>query len=587
MNKRIIGLSIIAILLLSSISVISAADEDRSYSIEKGDIILTVGSLGDLYVSEFYQYKFDGEFNGVYRDIPLKPGESISNINITVDGAYFTYKVLNFNESTTIRVYLYSDEAHTQPIKDTTVTINYNYIHDGVVKIYNDVGELQYKLWGEEWDVDVDSLTAMVQFNSSEGIEYWINPYFLKSSETWDGSILTINTGKLESGEYLELRSIIPLNQFANETPYAKIVHENGYETIHKIQDDYENSIKFNETLYAIIPILLLLSLIIPLRSYLKHGREPKIDYIGEYEREPPSDLPPLFVNAMFGKDDDVGYCSDKGFQAVIMDLIDRGIIEINGSEDNLIFKIKYENVEGLEEYEIKFLAILERYAEEGEVSLKEMTKKLKNRTEADIFEEIYKDTVKSYEKEYVKPELEKYFDNEGHDQITMYALILIVASIIVIIIAMFSSPQVPMTVMARMIALGTVAIGVILLTLNNRYGGKWTKYGREESKKWENFSKFLKDFSLIKEHPPQSVVIWNKYLIYATALGDAKAVEKAMKELSPENYQYNDLYRYNHYHGGRAFSTVMSTASSHSTSGSDGAGGVGGGSGGGGGGAF
>ena len=65
------------------------------------------------------------------------------------------------------------------------------------------------------------------------------------------------------------------------------------------------------------------------------------------------------------------------------------------------------------------------------------------------------------------------------------------------------------------------------------------------------------------------------------------EAVEKAMKELSPENYQYNDLYRYNHYHGGRAFSTVMSTASSHSTSGSDGAGGVGGGSGGGGGGAF
>jgi uncharacterized membrane protein len=37
---------------------------------------------------------------------------------------------------------------------------------------------------------------------------------------------------------------------------------------------------------------------------------------------------------------------------------------------------------------------------------------------------------------------------------------------------------------------------------------------------------KYIKDFSLIKEYPPESVKVWNKYLVYATALGIADEVE-------------------------------------------------------------
>ena len=98
-----------------------------------------------------------------------------------------------------------------------------------------------------------------------------------------------------------------------------------------------------------------------------------------------------------------------------------------------------------------------------------------------------------------------------------------------------------------------------------------------------------MKDNSLIKEHPPESIVIWRKYLIYGAALGVADKVYKSMKLQVPNISDYDDgLFMY-HYYGGygifySAYHTSISTTSS-SDAGSFG--GLGGGSGGGGGGAF
>ena len=99
-----------------------------------------------------------------------------------------------------------------------------------------------------------------------------------------------------------------------------------------------------------------------------------------------------------------------------------------------------------------------------------------------------------------------------------------------------------------------------------------------------------MKDNSLINEHPPESIVVWRKYLIYGAALGIADKVYENMKLQVPNYLDYeDDLFMY-HYYGGyglmySAFRTGESVANPSSDSG--GFGGLGGGSGGGGGGAF
>ena len=107
------------------------------------------------------------------------------------------------------------------------------------------------------------------------------------------------------------------------------------------------------------------------------------------------------------------------------------------------------------------------------------------------------------------------------------------------------------------------------------------------------NFKKFLTDNSLIKEHPPESIVVWNKYLVYGTALGVADKVYESMKLHEPrvadDDYYYGDLYMFHSYSGlimlESAFNNGISAANPSSDGG--GFGDIGGGSGGGGGGAF
>ncbi|MBO5152323.1 MAG: DUF2207 domain-containing protein, partial [Methanobrevibacter sp.] len=84
--KKIAGIVILSIILLSAAN--TAYAEDKDYKIIDALIDLTIANDGLLHVNESYTYSFDGTFNGVYRDIPLKDGESIDNIKVYIDGAY-------------------------------------------------------------------------------------------------------------------------------------------------------------------------------------------------------------------------------------------------------------------------------------------------------------------------------------------------------------------------------------------------------------------------------------------------------------------------------------------------------------------
>ena len=85
--NKVLVILLISILLFSSVSPL-AADDDRSYTIDDAIINLTVEKSGLLHVDEAYLYSFDGEFNGVYRDIPLKSGERVRNVKVSAEGAY-------------------------------------------------------------------------------------------------------------------------------------------------------------------------------------------------------------------------------------------------------------------------------------------------------------------------------------------------------------------------------------------------------------------------------------------------------------------------------------------------------------------
>ncbi|HIH75431.1 MAG TPA: DUF2207 domain-containing protein, partial [Methanosarcina sp.] len=49
---------------------------------------------------------------------------------------------------------------------------------------------------------------------------------------------------------------------------------------------------------------------------------------------------------------------------------------------------------------------------------------------------------------------------------------------------------------------------------------------------RWDHFKKYLTDLSALKEYPPESIKVWDSYLVYATALGVARQVFQNMPRI-------------------------------------------------------
>ena len=609
MNRKLIVTLIVSLFLIATISSLGFAeggsDDDRSYDISKGDVQLFVEENGLIHVKETYEYVFQGEWNGVYRDIPLKSGESLKNIKVKTEGAYNSFQILDEeNNVKRIKVFLYSNSEQTQKIANQKVIVTYEYDFLNVINLYDDIGALDFKLLGEYWDTSMEKFTATVHFKSNEGIKYWLNPSYYVENSNWNGNSLEIETKRIPVENYFEIHAAIPASQFNTEKPfYAVKKSGDGLAIMEKNQKEYEDSLNSKNTFYTIVAILMILSVIIPIGAYLIYGREPKISYDAIYEKEPPTDDSPAFVNAFVGKGD-VGNVGMDGFQGTIMDLINRKYILIDSTNVNpddskktqsksLKLKIDRTKISELEPFEQQLMHILLMFEQNGEVDLHYLSSSLSNESIAKQFKERYDNWGSSFKNRYFgDEELSKFFIGTGSMIMNIYGIIGIIIGFIGIIIPFFSfgpTPDAPPILFYSGILL--LIMGIISLALPQTVGGRWTEYGKEYHDKWMNFKKYLTDFSLIKEHPPESVTIWNNYLVYASALGIADKVKKSMEMYVPagelERYDSYSFYRYGGY--GVMYSSFndgLSTASkSESSSGSSGS--SGGGSGGGGGGAF
>lgn len=592
---KLSSLLLLLVLLLSVLPAISfAADDDRSYTIPKATFDLYVQENGNLKVKETLHYSFSGTYNGVYRDIPLKTGERIENLKISTSGAYSDYQVTNKSDMTSLKIFLYSNSQKTTPItnKDVVVTIEYDMVN--VIKIYNDIAELQFKVWGEDWEVDVGELSTNVHLKSQEGVKYWLNPPYYVLSDVWEGSVLKILTQSISSGNFFEVRLAIPKDQFTNPV-LARQVNQDGLAQMEKIQQDYQNQINFYNTLYSLLAILMLLSIVSPVIIYFKYGREPKSSYQGEYERELPINDPPAVVNAISGKGfgKTVGTPNMDGFQATIMDLINRGYLgvstEDNGNKKKVYLEIKDKARNDLYSFEKHVINFLKKNAINNVVNLDQLKKDLKNKNNAKSFKHSYDAWEGDLKRFFLNEKTDEFFIRTGATYLKIYGVGALIVAGVVFYFTLFS--PLPSSIYALMAAIILGIAGIISLILPQKVGGRWTQDGVDYDAKWQGFKRYIQDFSLIKEYPPESVVVWNNFLVYATALGVADKVRKSMGMTLPKDQlDQSDIYLF-HYYGGYAIlssslSTGMSTAT-QGEGGSGGVGGVGGGSGGGGGGAF
>jgi uncharacterized membrane protein len=599
-NSVALKLSTITVILFVLLCLVPLASA-RDYTLDEATTNITISPSGLVHVEESLSYTFEGTYFEVFRDLKVASGESIQNIQ-----GYCSDKACTFSVRPTGDGYELVGGLPSPTPEKVTFFISYDYY--GAVKVHSDVSEFHYKLWGEEWEKPLGSLKGSITLpvEDENDVQYWIHPTGYTQTADLEQNVLNIKTTEIPSYQWYEVRVVFPRIESPNSS-IVQIDNEAGLEKIKAIEKEYETKGLILKGLYNLVIVFAVFALAFPFIIYLRYGREPKINYEAIYEREPPTDSKPAEVNAIM-KGQQIGTPSMDGFTATVMNLANLGYISLrtvqteelkalgfskSDSEDILIelaspSEIVNEKLPALADFEQDVFDLLQRHATENKISWNQFKKELGKGTGFYNFISNWNKKVRQ------SVAVEKLFSSTGNKYILIFSVATIIAAIVYLVKVSqyFPSDEFPLASNVRTMVIVVAAFGIGLLIFAmvfEKILGHWTPEGRLYYKRWDNFKKYLTDFSALKEHPPESIAIWDSYLVYATALGVAEEVLKNMALVVPkELMSHSHFYHVHHSYAGfgAGFGRAYSASAPSSSGSGGGVSGVGGGSGGGGGGA-
>ena len=314
--------------------------------------------------------------------------------------------------------------------------------------------------------------------------------------------------------------------------------------------------------------------------------------------------------------------------QATILDLIDRGNLSFNQSRGEPI--LEFVKSDGLADFEVAFIDML--FDGQSQVKEKDMFsqyyinedeiegqyKKAKNRTERDKLRSIGRNIrslfledatrvtqgVENQEKQLGLPSLYRQLTpSETH--LSSVANIMFISLYVLIAIGFFLLSigfSSNLSFLYLLIFFPVITMHLInRLQINGRANGCLVPENSDIYYQWHSFNNMIKSIGQFNQAELQSIVLWNRILVYATLYGQAKKVSDVLKRYnihlsnpSLDAFTYSPvsfamLYNSTALQNYVSASDTVSNFSINSSSGSGGfsGGGFSGGGGGGGGGAF
>ena len=316
----------------------SAASAD-SFSLLTADVGVQLQQDGSVGVSERLEVAFSGDFHFGYRDIPLRAGESLVDPLVVERGAAYTRgNNTELGEGTpgtfgverrgdSVRIVWYFNA------QDQTRAFTISYTLRGLAVAYDDVVDVNLKVWGDQWAEPLDRLVA-VEAAPGKILRAWGHPVWVRGDVELEGTRATLRAVSVPAHQFVELRTLVPRSAFAS-TGGMRIVRGDGFATIveleladaRRFEKDHERIDALEEHPLrtgvvllglAMIPALLVIALV-----FWFMGRERGTGYDREYEQEPPTDTEPALVPTLLRQGGEAGSYE---FTATLFDLVRRGV---------------------------------------------------------------------------------------------------------------------------------------------------------------------------------------------------------------------------------------------------------------------
>jgi uncharacterized membrane protein len=518
-------------------------------------------------VREQITFDFAGSFSGAYRDIPMRTGESITKVSVS-EGA----TVYRPGANTELGGFGLPDSFGVTDIDgglrivwhygatDERRTFTISYRFRGLAVAYDDVVDVNLRVWGEHWPVGVANLTAVMKLprptRLSPSYRVWGSPAWVRGVVARLPDRATLQAVEVPAHQFVEHRVVFPRNlltstrgaQVRPGNALGKIVAEELVSQ-REFQRDQEQIDDAKEHPGRTLLLLLVLGLGPALGLmwlvWLFYGRERRTGYDREYEQSPPTDTEPALIPSLVKQETVPG---SNEFTATLFDLIRRGRYKATPvtTERSVWGGLRHQDVADLlvapgdetvetAPFEGPVTRVVDSIVDADGERLSEFREEIESAREANS------KRFKSF-KEQVTTAIEErgWYVSKGLVVIGAGFGVFALTAVVLLWMGIdgwrAASPRWSDVVL---VALGGCAVAnAVALLIAASQLPLWrrrTNAGQTEAERWESFRRYLTDFPRLKEAPPATLELWERYLVYGIAFGIAERVLQGAHLHMPE----------------------------------------------------
>ncbi len=456
-------------------------------------------------------------------------------------GKKLCYQKSNLSNGVSLKMY-------NETLDDTTY-FYIEYLLGNVVVMHEDVAEIYYNFIGDEFDDDINNyqLRLSLPMPTNEQIRVWahgplhgnvklIGEENEEEKSTYYGGYMSI--GDLPSNTPVDMRMVFPKELIKIEHPFLKKSGEVALDSILSVEktraEEANRERKVARTkkiiIYAFTGCYLIVTLCFGIYIYIKYDKERIANFQSVYNREFIDDYDVTVIEYLFDKS-----VSERGFSTSILNMIYKKNISFEKINDKE-YKFTKVSEEGLDEAEKMIMKIIFDDAGDGNETTLSKIKKYASKVK-DISSPFLNSFSKWKSMVTNASIKENFYENNIKIKVLagVYSLCGFVLIFFHIAFELFNF----LTILLIIINI-VFLIYVILFT-------KRTERGNEHYVKWKAFKRFLLDFGRFNEKELPEIVLWERYLVYASIFGIADKVSKTMKikfnELNYHEYNSGDIF--------------------------------------------
>ena len=539
MKKLIYSLSIF--LLFPIISL--AADVD--YDIEQYYIDAKILENGDVDVSEIFVV--DGTFNGYNMNLSYISTKSsvrasdISNIKVysldydekisfdTFNAVFIEFSLVNYASAGESMKYTI-DPTSTgysikmfYPINREKIILRLDYTIEDIVTLHDGFAEFYWNFFSGELADEIGDLNVQVTLPGSDSSDYfrfWAHGPLegeIDDISNSENNIVYARISSLESYGMLDIRITFADNlvdgitKYSNQS-FSEIVAEEM--AIAEKTNALRKEIKIKWWGAVIGTIVFYVFVVMAfLYIYFKYDKERDASFKLKYNREFIDDYNVEVVDYLMNRN-----ITENALSASIMNLIYKKNIKVEKIENvknGYIFTLlNRDNLNATENALVDFLFIT--VGNNNTFTTTALKKYASNTKTCQTFMNTYT----KWKSMVIKDGEKQEFFEKKSKYIVIPFVFLVYSIILTFFIANNNIEFIPGII--------TVLVAIIFMIYVMTFSKK-TKKGIEHFAKWQAFKRFLNDFGnfSVKELP--EIILWERYLVYATVFGLADKVEKAM----------------------------------------------------------